>query len=160
MLLKITGKYRQHSSWWYDKQSSNAGEQGFERTLQYDERNTWGSYIWCTACLYVTEFQKRGLPHTHILDIFCPEDKLSETYIANEAISTEVTNLMREPELYELVKSNTVHGPRGDVKPNSACITSVYAKKYYPKQHSDKTYISDNMSPFNGWEMKKAAHKI
>lgn len=56
------------------------------------------------ASFHVVEFQKRGLPHAHILITLHQEDKPTTTEEINSMITAEIPNPTLEPELYEIVK--------------------------------------------------------
>ena len=49
---------------------------GEEETEKLGETIKWGVLGKTIADVHVIEFQKRGLPHAHILLIFAPEDKI------------------------------------------------------------------------------------
>ena len=56
------------------------------------------------AYIYVVEFQKRGLPHAHILLIMAPADDLlhsPDDY--DTVVSAELPNSVEDPDLYKTV---------------------------------------------------------
>jgi len=56
------------------------------------------------ACAVQTiEFQKRGLPHAHILIILASEDKLRSPDQYDKLISAELPDKDADPELWEIV---------------------------------------------------------
>ena len=55
------------------------------------------------AHMYVVEFQKRGLPHAHILLILESSDKLRTPEHVDTIISTEIPDRAQYTELYETV---------------------------------------------------------
>lgn len=63
--------------------------------------------------IYVIEFQKRGLPHAHILLILDPTDKLRGPDDYDQIICAELPDPDTEPELFEIIKNSMVHGPCG-----------------------------------------------
>ncbi|KAF8088731.1 LOW QUALITY PROTEIN: hypothetical protein N665_0531s0004 [Sinapis alba] len=73
-----------------------------------------------TASLHRIEFQKRGLPHAHILLWF--------------------GNSSRTPS-YNLVSKHMIHGPCGVIKPNSPCMEKKVCTKKYPRPYNDYTSI-------------------
>ena len=56
------------------------------------------------AIVYTIEYQKRGLPHAHILLFLHHDDKHPTTVEIDRIISTEIPNLNEEPLVYEAVK--------------------------------------------------------
>ncbi|XP_063909824.1 uncharacterized protein LOC135127310 [Zophobas morio] len=73
-----------------------------------------------TRCwMYSIEWQKRGLPHAHIL-IWLVE-KIVPTQI-DDIITAELPNAEEDPELFEIVKKNMIHGPCGGHNPHSPCM--------------------------------------
>ncbi|OWZ20554.1 Helitron helicase [Phytophthora megakarya] len=65
------------------------------------------------AKVYVVEYQKRGLPHAHILLILRPKDKPVSAEDVDRLVSAELPDKEKHPELYETVISNMLHGPCG-----------------------------------------------
>lgn len=60
---------------------------------------------------WVVEFQKRGLPHMHMLITLDPEDKLRNKEEVDKFISAEIPDKENDPELFELVTKFMMHGP-------------------------------------------------
>jgi hypothetical protein len=67
---------------------------------------------------WVIEFQKRGLPHAHILIILADEDKLRTPEDYDSVISAEIPDPRADPELYETVSTCMMHGPCGAHNPH------------------------------------------
>jgi hypothetical protein len=63
--------------------------------------------------IWVIEFQKRGLPHTHILLILDEASKLHTAEDYDSMVSAEISDPIRHPEAYETVILCLVHGPCG-----------------------------------------------
>ena len=73
------------------------------------------------AFIYVIEYQKRGLPHAHILIWIKPEDKVRPDDI-DRVISAEIPDPESDPELHRLVMTHMVHGPCGDFNKSAPCM--------------------------------------
>jgi hypothetical protein len=67
------------------------------------------------AKIWVIEFQKRGLPHAHILLILDEASKLRTTEDYDFMVSAKISDLIRHPEAYETITSCMVHGPCGPI---------------------------------------------
>ncbi|OWZ09407.1 Helitron helicase [Phytophthora megakarya] len=85
------------------------------------------------ARIYVVEFQKRGLPHAHILIFLAEEDKSRTRDLINKLVSCEIPDEATNPELYEMVKNCLMHGPCGSQNPNCVCMVDGKCSKGYPK---------------------------
>ena len=57
------------------------------------------------------EFQKRGLPHAHILLIMDAECKPKRTDMIDSIVSTEIPDRDTNPKLYEIITTQNIHGP-------------------------------------------------
>ncbi len=65
------------------------------------------------AKIWVIKFQKRGLPHAHILLILDEVLKLRTAEDDDSMVSAEIPDPICHPEAYETVTSCMVCGPRG-----------------------------------------------
>jgi hypothetical protein len=65
------------------------------------------------AKIWVIEFQKRGLPHVHILLILDEASKLHTTEDYDLMVLAEIPNPIRHLKAYETITSCIVHGPCG-----------------------------------------------
>ncbi len=75
-----------------------------------------------TAYVYVIEFQKRGLPHAHILIILRDEDKPRTREIIDQIVCAEISDPNENERLHNIVTKNMIHGPCGQLNPNSPCM--------------------------------------
>ena len=110
------------------------------------------------AMLWVIEFQKRGLPHVHILVILADDDRvLSSTDVDNvicaqlppdPATFKDKEQKEQAERLESIVLKNMVHGPCGKDNPSSPCMENGKCTKNYPKDFCKKTVLDpDNTFP-------------
>lgn len=97
--------------------------------------------------MYTVEFQKRGLPHAHILLWLDGEHKLVTSKDIDKVISAEIPHPNLYPNLHNTVASFMMHGPCGDAKKNSPCMKGRRCTKYFPKKHQSSTYIDEDGYP-------------
>lgn len=81
----------------------------------------------------VVEFQKRGLPHCHMLVILAPEDKPLTPEEVDAIVCAEIPDPETNPRLYEIVGRCMMHGPCGASHPNCACMEGEGAEKHCSK---------------------------
>ena len=99
------------------------------------------------AHVRVIEFQKRGLPHAHILIILSEECKLRNGDHIDTIISAEIPDQLSDPQLYEIVKSTMVHGPCGILNPHCVCMEDGVCSKDYPKEFQERTIMNTDGYP-------------
>lgn len=98
-----------------------------------------------TRCwMYSVEWQKRGLPHAHIL-IWLIE-KITPNQI-DDIISAEIPDETIDPLLFETVTSNMIHGPCGELNMHSVCMHDGKCTKRYPRQLVSETITGDDGYP-------------
>nr|XP_018911732.1 PREDICTED: uncharacterized protein LOC109040297 [Bemisia tabaci] len=94
--------------------------------------------------MYSVEWQKRGLPHAHIL--LWLREKLRPEKI-DAIISAELPNPDEDPLLFDIVKANMIHGPCGLLNPESPCMKDGRCSKGYPKLLIADTITGDDGYP-------------
>ncbi|WVZ93280.1 hypothetical protein U9M48_039275 [Paspalum notatum var. saurae] len=81
-----------------------------------------------SAILYSIEFQKRGLPHMHILTWIEKSGKEITSETIDFWISAEIPDPTIDPLGYVLVAEHMMHGPCGDKNWNCPCMKRAYNK--------------------------------
>ncbi|XP_057747773.1 uncharacterized protein LOC130966969 [Arachis stenosperma] len=100
-----------------------------------------------TAGMYTIEFQKRGLPHAHMLLWLNEESNLQSVEIVDEFICAELPNPLKFPALYNVVTKYMIHGPYGRLRPSSPCMKDGKCSKFYPKRFVDQTSFDEDGYP-------------
>lgn len=100
------------------------------------------------AYVYTIEFQKRGLPHAHILIILDEYSKLLTANDVDNVVCAYLPDPASERRLFDSVKSHMIHGPCGPLNRNSPCMSDNSCTKRYPKEYNEETVcISDGGYP-------------
>ena len=89
--------------------------------------------------MYVTEFQKRELPHVHMLLILDNNDKLRDPQDYDSIVRAEIPNKAEEPQLHEAVLKHMIHGHCGTLNPRSPCMKRNQCQKRFPKDFLEET---------------------
>ncbi|XP_028779075.1 uncharacterized protein LOC114735542 [Neltuma alba] len=99
------------------------------------------------AEIYTIEFQKRGLPHAHIILFIEPCDKPKTAEDVDRIISAEIPDKDADPVLFELVTNFMMHGPCGCSNQKSPCMKDGKCSKYFPRRYAPHTTIDDDGYP-------------
>ncbi|XP_008178216.1 uncharacterized protein LOC103307737 [Acyrthosiphon pisum] len=106
-----------------------------------------------TRCwMYSVEWQKRGLPHAHILIWLVEKIRPNEV---DAVISAEIPNVQVDPELHEVVIKNMIHGPCGTLNQNSPCMMDGKCSKRYPR-----TLISETITGNDGYPLYRRRSRV
>ncbi|KAJ4770930.1 hypothetical protein LUZ62_055187 [Rhynchospora pubera] len=97
-----------------------------------------------SGLIYSVEFQKRGLPHVHIILWLRDRASLSNPATVDHFISAELPNPVFDPQGYYVVCQFMVHGPCGMARPNSPCMQDGKCTKRFPKPYRESTLLSDD----------------
>ncbi|KAH1060573.1 hypothetical protein GYH30_004170 [Glycine max] len=99
------------------------------------------------AYMHTIEFQKRGLPHVHLLLFLHSDNKYPSSTDIDQIISAEIPSHEDDPKLYRLVQNHMIHGPCGILQPNSPCMKEGKCSRFYPKQFQPQTLLDSNGYP-------------
>ena len=115
------------------------------------EKNILGKVV---AHCYTVEFQKRGLPHAHILLWLSTEDAPHDAETIDKIISAEIPDSDVNPELHRIITRHNIHGPCGARNPTSPCMESdanghTCCTKKFPKPFRAQTIIYSTTTTLN-----------
>jgi len=91
------------------------------------------------AYMYTIEFQKRGLPHVHLLLFLHPDNKYPSSDDIDQITSAEIPSQEDDPELYTLVQNHMFHGLCGILRRESPCMKEGRCSCFYPKMFQPHT---------------------
>lgn len=92
------------------------------------------------ALIYVIEFQKRGLPHAHMLVKLTEESSPRRPEDYDKLVCAELPDPNTHSELYQTVTKCMMHGSCGVLHPKAPCMKDGVCAKGYPKHfHSHTT---------------------
>ncbi|CAN0924943.1 ATP-dependent DNA helicase PIF4 [Linum grandiflorum] len=95
--------------------------------------------------LFITfTFQKRGLPHVHIILWLADEYKPKTVFMVDKIISSELPDPLIDHVGYDAVTKFMIHGPCGDARPSSPCMKNSRCSKFFPKQFASETTFDAN----------------
>ncbi|CAN1326876.1 ATP-dependent DNA helicase PIF1 [Linum perenne] len=96
------------------------------------------------AGMHTVEFQKRGLPHAHIILWLISANKPTTPAKVDEIISAEIPDPTIDPVGYDAVTKFMLHGPCGMAHQTSPCMKAGQCSKFYPKSYALETTFDDN----------------
>ena len=100
------------------------------------------------ALTYRVEFQKRGLPHVHML-AWMEDKELTSTGVGIESVSRAcIPDQNVDKKGYELVTRHMTHGPCKE----GLCLINGSCKDHYPMQFRDEMTVM-NTRPGGGYPM-------
>ncbi|KAJ2929201.1 hypothetical protein H1R20_g7887, partial [Candolleomyces eurysporus] len=96
------------------------------------------------AYVYTIEFQKRGLPHMHLLLFLKNGYKLTTPEAVDSCISAQWPDREQNPLLFDTVLERMVHGPCGAANPNAPCMVNGKCSKRFPQEFNEETTMGEN----------------
>jgi hypothetical protein len=96
------------------------------------------------ALLYSIEFQKRGLPHVHILVWLDKNGYEITPEMIDKWISAEIPHPSDDPLGYILISEHMMHGTCGILNENCPCMKKGRCSKFFPKEFQTETNFTDN----------------
>ncbi|OIT07740.1 hypothetical protein A4A49_62867, partial [Nicotiana attenuata] len=122
------------------------GEDGYREDIPLNEKDESTGGRKCVSILiYTVEFQKRGLPHAHIL-LFL-RNKYPNIADIDGIISAELPDKKSDPHYYNAVTNFMMHGPCGSARKSSPCMQNARCTKHFPKKFVASTTIDEEGYP-------------
>ena len=112
----------------------------FESLL--DDITKQGIFGEALGFVYTVEYQKRGLPHTHLIVFLARAARLSTPEAVDKYISTELPDAMTHQRLFDLVKQFMIHGPCGPGTSSPCMDGRNQCSKRFPKSFRANTEIT------------------
>eukprot|EP00794_Sanderia_malayensis_P020870 gene20870-biopygen15392 len=106
--------------------------------------NLFGKVI---AYVYTVEFQKRGLPHTHMILSLADQDKPRTPEHIDRIISAEIPDQNTHTREHHIAKKHMMHGPCGILNPSCICMQDGKCTKKFPKDLAQQTEVNVNGYP-------------
>ncbi|XP_043211412.1 uncharacterized protein LOC122375900, partial [Amphibalanus amphitrite] len=98
------------------------------------------------AILHTIEWQKRGLPHAHLLLWVVPADKPRAEDV-DTCVCAELPDPETDPELHAIVCTKMVHGPCGALNPQAVCMKDGRCSVGYPRPYLEATELPERSYP-------------
>ncbi|KAI8563236.1 hypothetical protein RHMOL_Rhmol03G0096700 [Rhododendron molle] len=99
------------------------------------------------AHVCIIEFQKRGLPHMHVLFFLKGGDKIHTCAQVDQLVCVKFPNPEDDPELFETITSYMVHGPCVAQNSHASCMKNRKCTKRYPRDFVETTTMDENGYP-------------
>ena len=95
------------------------------------------------ADVYTIEFQKRGLPHMHLLIFLSEEHKIRDAAMVDSIVCAQLPDPVTQPLLHATITGSMLHGPCG-----SKCkADDGSCSKRYPRDFHEETTLSEDGYP-------------
>lgn len=106
------------------------------------------------AHVSVIEFQKRGLPHCHIMLFLHPANVPRTPNSIDCLVSAKIPDPQKEPDLFRLVGQTMIHGPCTRAR----CLVDGICSKQFPKPYQPQTDLPEDSYPL--YRRRKLDHVI
>jgi len=107
------------------------------------EKSIFGRVIGINVTI---EFQKRGLPHAHMLLIVADMDRPKGADDYDKVVCAEIPSKANQ-KLRMLVLKHKIHGPCGAIRPSSPCMVRGECSKNFPKSFKSVTTDEEDSKP-------------
>ncbi|KAK9831351.1 hypothetical protein WJX81_004658 [Elliptochloris bilobata] len=107
---------------------------------------------------YAIEWQKRGLPHMHLLLIFYDAAQPRSADDCDAIVCAELPNPNTEPSLYATITQCMMHGPCGVHHHDAPCMKDGRCSKHYPREFQEATTDAEGGYPVYRWPSRQRVH--
>ena len=97
------------------------------------------------AYVYVIEFQKRTLPHMHLMITL--KKSMTDINEIDKHIQAFIPDKDSDPILYDIVTKHMIHGVCGKKNENAPCMRQNKCRAKYPKLFANETTFNENGYP-------------
>jgi hypothetical protein len=108
------------------------------------KKGIFGKHV---AHVYTIEFQKRNLPHAHILIFVDSADRIRTPEQVDSLIWAEIPDPQQYPRLHQIVTSSMIHGPCGAQNPKAPCMKDGVCSKKFPRLFQNTTCLTEDGYP-------------
>ena len=95
------------------------------------------------ALVWTIEFQKRGLPHAHMLLILDPASRMQTADEIDAAICAEISDPVQDLLTYDVVTRFMLHNPCGPGFSHASCMRDGRCRWRFPKPFQDETVLNN-----------------
>ena len=106
-----------------------------------------GLFCAISGLVYTTEFQKRGLPHVHLLIFLQTPFKIRDLVHVNSIVSAKLPDPNLHSNLWNAVTELMLHNLYGATYPNAPCMQDGKCSKQYPMPFNPETQFGNNGYP-------------
>ncbi|RCN43056.1 hypothetical protein ANCCAN_10937 [Ancylostoma caninum] len=100
-----------------------------------------------SAWIAVYEWQKRGLPHVHMLITLKEQDKPRTAADVDRLVRAEIPDPVTQTRLYEIVTKTMLHRKCGATSPSAPCMRDGKCSKRFPMEFCEATEIPPDGYP-------------
>lgn len=98
----------------------------------------------CLCWVWTIEFQKRALPHAHVLLIMDQASTPRTALDIDRHVSADLPDVNASPDLHKIVKKFMIHGP---CTPDRSCYRNGNCRLGYPRENCSVTTVGENSYP-------------
>jgi len=96
---------------------------------------------------HVIEFQKRGLPHAHILVIMRADLRMRTREDINSIVCADIPNASTEPLLFDVIVRNMIYKACGALNTTTLCMREGKCCFNFPQEFLEETVLAPYQKP-------------